>query len=94
MKTKKSLISIVSVFMAVLMVLLSIAMPVGALSDELVADSTAQLVTKPEKIDSALKEKMATASPDEDGADAEMQAYLAHTQQQRETEIQKTLNLE
>lgn len=66
MKTNKNFISVISVFMAVLMVLVNLSLPVGALSDEIVADSTVQPIVKPEdKIDATLKEKMETASPDE-----------------------------
>lgn len=66
MKTKKKFISVISVFMAMLMVLVNLSLPVGALSDEIVADSTVKPIVKPEdKIDPVLKEKMETASPDE-----------------------------
>lgn len=141
MKTKKTFISVISVFMAMLMVLVNLSLPVGALSDEIVADSTVKPIVKPEdKIDPVLKEKMETASPDEkipvaiwytdvdqkeidkmtaqkvgyskddvavdyempsqellsdlkadeEGADAELQAYMARTEQQREKEHKRT----
>ena len=66
MKTKKTFISVISVFMAMLMVLLNFSLPVGALTDEIVADDIAKPIINPEdKIDATLKEKMETASPDE-----------------------------
>ncbi|MBQ4569907.1 MAG: S8 family serine peptidase [Ruminococcus sp.] len=141
MLNKKNTISALCMLMAMLMVLLSVSMPVSAESERLTADSTAQIPVNPEdKIDSALKEKMSTASPEEkipvaiwytdvdqaeidtltaekvgfsaeevvedyempsttllnnlkkgqDGADAQMQAYLERTQKQRESERKKT----
>lgn len=67
MLKKKSTYSFISVFMAVLMIVLSVVSPVGALSETL---TTEEVTLKPsvnpeDKIDPALKEKMAEASPDE-----------------------------
>ncbi len=57
MKKSKMLCAITSVLMAFLLFVLSVSAPVGALSTVATANKN--------KIDSALKEKMATASPDE-----------------------------
>ncbi len=66
MLKKKNTISAMCVLMAMLMLLLSVALPVSAESEKLTADSTVQIPVNPEdKIDSTLKEKMSTASPEE-----------------------------
>ncbi len=141
MLNKKNTISAMCVLIAMLMVLLSVALPVSAESEKITSDSTVQIPVNPEnKIDSVLKEKMATASPEEkipvaiwytdvdqaqidtltaekvdfsvdevaddyempsttllnnlkegqDGADAQMQAYLERTKKQRESERKRT----
>lgn len=66
MLRKKNIISAMCVFMAMLMVLLSVALPVSAESENLTIDSMVQIPVKPEdKIDSVLKEKMANATAEE-----------------------------
>ena len=67
MLKKKLSCSFICVFMAVLMIALSVFSPVGAIDDTL---STEEVALNPsannnDKIDSTLKEKMAEASPDE-----------------------------
>lgn len=64
---KKCIYSVISVIMAVVMVVLSALSPVGAIGD-IIADDEATLnpgTNNADKIDPALKEKMAEASPDE-----------------------------
>lgn len=67
MLKRKNTYSVICVFMAVLMIVLSVVSPVGALSETLTTEeATLKPSVNPEdKIDSALKEKMAEASPDE-----------------------------
>ena len=93
MLRKKSLYSLISVFIAVLMIVLSALSPVGALSGTITNNDTAQkpVTNISDKIDSVLKEKMAEASPEEKIPVAIWFSDI--DKEELETEVEKTCGI-